>query len=333
MANLFFQKKNERKVNTYFFWGATVFLLILSYFILKPYFVALVSAFVLAYLVRPIHAKLRKIFRDSTSACISILIILIIIVVPIVLVVLEITKQAYSLISGGMGLSEIFNSVYLSPALGESGAVSSIVDELSSTFFSYLASFVLSVPHFVVGLFILLVGSYYILVDWENLSNRLKFLIPFHNKEKVRDDIAKVTNILVYGTLFMAFVEFTVAAIGFYFLGIKFSLLLAAIVFFSAFIPFVGPAAVWIPTTIYYLIYGNYFVAGGVLIIGLVLSVVVDTLLRAKVLGDKSKINPLIMILGLLGGVSVFGVFGFIIGPLVLAYALKILEEIAVMDN
>ncbi|MBS3099514.1 AI-2E family transporter [Candidatus Pacearchaeota archaeon] len=321
-----FHKKESGK---YFFWAAVVLLIVLSYLILKSYFVALVSAFVLAYLVRPMQIKLKKIFGVSASAFISIAITLLIIVLPILLVVLEIARQAYSLLSTDGGFGELFSSISLSPPFEGTSAVSNIFNELSSAFFSYLTSFVLSVPHFAVSLFILLVGMYYILVDWEKFSNKLKICIPFQNKEKVSEDIAKVTNILVYGTLLMAFIEFVVSVFGFYLLGIKFSLLLAAMVFFSAFIPFVGPAAIWAPTLLYYLLNGNYFVAGGVLVIGLILSVVVDTLLRAKILGDRSKINPLIMILGLLGGVSVFGAFGFIIGPLVLAYTLEILEEIA----
>jgi predicted PurR-regulated permease PerM len=108
----------------------------------------------------------------------------------------------------------------------------------------------------------------------------------------------------------------------------EFLLFAGCLVFFFAFIPAIGPAFVWVPTLVYYLAIGDYFTAGGLIVLGFILSFLIDAVLRAKVLGEKSKINPLLMIVGILGGISVFGVFGFIIGPLVLLYTLEILQAV-----
>jgi len=316
----------EYGFNKYFFWGAVGVLVVLSYLILRPYFIALISAFILAYLVRPIHLRLSKKMSVRIAALLTILLVLIVIIVPIAVIIGGITQQAYKFLAQG-GLEDVITNVALSPTV--KGVDLDLLNQLSSFVISYFTDIVLSVPSFLVSLFIVLFGMYYILVDWEILAADLKKYIPFKEKEGMIRDISKVTNILVYGTFLMALLEFVIAAAGFYILGVKFYLLLAVVVFFFAFIPAIGPAIVWIPLLIYYIVVGEYGTAVGILVIGVILSVVVDAILRVKVLGKRSNINPLVMILGILGGISVFGVFGFIIGPLVLAYTLEIIQEIA----
>jgi predicted PurR-regulated permease PerM len=314
--------------NKYFFWGAVLILLVLSYLILKEYFIALISAFVLSYLVRPIHVWLSKYIGKRIAALVLILTVFLIIIIPIALVVGGITQQAFNFLSDG-GFSEVLDGLNLAPSLSGFNLDLDLINEISSLFVSHFTDIVLSVPSFVISLFIILFGMYYLLVDWESFASDMKKYIPFKDKEELIKDVSKITNILVYGTFLIAIMEFVVAAFGFYLIGVKFYLLLAVLVFFFAFIPGLGPALIWIPLLLYFIYIGDYSSAVGIAVIGVILSGLIDMLFRIKLLGDKSKINPLVMILGILGGISVFGVFGFIIGPLVLAYTIEILHEIA----
>ena len=99
------------------------------------------------------------------------------------------------------------------------------------------------------------------------------------------------------------------------------------IIFFLAFIPGLGPTIVWAPMAIYYLIVKDYSTMIGVIITGLVLSSFIDTIFRSKILGKRTNLNPFIMLIGILGGIAVFGIFGFIVGPIILIYTIKLLEE------
>jgi predicted PurR-regulated permease PerM len=310
----------------YFFWAFVILLIMLSYLILRPYLLALLSAFILSYLVRPVYEKLEGYFGKALSALISIILILVIVILPIGLIVGALSNEVYTYFSGedfkGMlryvSSSGIFERFGID--LGSlSGGDSRVVSLLTSA-----ASYV---PSFILTLFIILFGMYYILISWNDLARSLKRYIPFKDKDRVSKEIAQITNVMVYGTLLMAFFEGLIAGFGFYLLGIKFSVLLASLVFIFAFIPSIGPTVVWIPLALYFFFINNYFVAFGVLVIGLILSLIIDTILRAKILGNKARINPLVIILGILGGISVFGLFGFIIGPLILAYTIEILEE------
>ena len=62
-----------------------------------------------------------------------------------------------------------------------------------------------------------------------------------------------------------------------------------------------------------------------VLITGIILST--DTLLRPKIIGSVSKINPFVMLLGVFGGIALFGILGFIIGPIVLFFSLRLIKD------
>ncbi|MBI5804365.1 AI-2E family transporter [Candidatus Pacearchaeota archaeon] len=322
----------EGDYEKYFFWAVVIVLVILSYLILKNYLIALISAFILAYLVRPLFIRIQKPFGKFGAALISIFVVLLILILPIALVLGSALQQAQVYLSGG-NFENILGKISSYPLLDKFDISPEDFSGKDSIFVSFLTSAVYRAPSFLISVLISLFGMYYILVHWDGLAVRLKDFIPFKDKEEVSRDISRITNVLVYGTLFIAFIEFIVGSLGFYFLGIDSFLLLSLLIFFFAFIPALGPAVVWIPLLIYNLVVKNYFTAGGVLVVGLALSVLIDSVLKAKILGDKSKINPFVMLLGIFGGISIFGIFGFIIGPLVLAYTLEILEEVVKSRN
>lgn len=317
----------EPKFQKAFFWAIIIILIFLSYQIIKPYMIALISAFILAHLTRPVHNRLKKLIGNKLSAVITILIVLIIIIVPISLIFGGVAQQTHEYFSSGE-FSSLLEKASQYPIL------SSIIQDFGLTTNSpslspvtdLLASAVSYIPTLIISLFIVVFGMYYILVEWDKLSLTLKSYIPFKNRKEIAKEISEVTNTIVYGTFLMALIEFSIAAVGFYLIGIKFFLLLALLIFILSFIPSIGPALVWVPALIYYLINQNYYASIGLIIIGVILSFIIDTAFRAKMLGDKSKINPLVMIIGILGGISVFGIFGFIIGPLILLYTIEILQ-------
>ncbi|MEK6890092.1 MAG: AI-2E family transporter [Nanoarchaeota archaeon] len=322
------QKETKTDLRKYIFWGVILFLLISSYFIIKPYLIALVSAFILAFLIKPIYAILNsKGINKKISALISVLIILILIIIPIGVLLGGITQQAYSTLNDEkisavlekVSDYKIFDTLQID--------IDGIKSKGLEFLISMLSNSITYIPAFIISLFILILGIYYILIHWEILSSKLADFLPVKDKNKAMNNIRDVTKGLVYGTVLLAFIEAIVAMIGFGLLGVSISLLLATLIFFFAFIPGVGPAMAWGPVALYYLITQQYSLAIGALVIGIIISVGIDNLLRIKILGDQAKMQPLIMLIGILGGITLFGVFGFIIGPLILIYTLKLLEE------
>ena len=112
---------------------------------------------------------------------------------------------------------------------------------------------------------------------------------------------------------------------GFYLLGIPNALFLGVLATIVGVLPFVGPALIWIPVTIFAFINGEYWVAFGVLFIG-VLNLIFENSLKPMIIAKRANVHPVIILLGMIGGIFFFGFAGFIIGPLVLSYLLIILE-------
>ena len=314
----------EQSLKKYLFWIIVATLLILSVFIIKQFIIALISAFILAYLIRPIHERFSLKLNKKLSAIICILFILIIIIIPTAILAGAIANQIKA--SQDFNFSSIVNKISSLSFLNDAN-----LDELKEKSLSVLLSLITSalsyLPHLVLSMLITILGIYYMLINWDSLSDNLESFLPFKDKKRIRNEISNITRSIVYGYLLIALIEFAIAAFGFYIFNVNAFLLLAMLIALFAFIPGIGPGVVWVPTSIYYFITNNYPTAIGVLITGLIISILIETLLLGKIAGKKAKIHPLIFLLGVLGGVPIFGIFGFIIGPLILVYSIKLIEE------
>ncbi len=310
---------------------ATIFLLLfLSFKIIQPYIIIIISAFILSYLARPIYLKLNKKLGEGFSAMICITLILLVVLVPIGGIVGGITNQAYGLIDDeniSIILEKISSSQFLEK-LNIQIDWQNIIEKATLLLISVLSSAISYIPSLIISLIVLIFGIYYILVNWDDLARELKEYLPFQDKNKISQEINRSTKGIIYGSLVIAIIEFVVAGIGFYFSGVNLYFLLPSLIFFLAFIPGLGPTIVWVPLAVYYFFTADWFALIGVTITGAILSLYIDMILRAKILGGKLKINSFVMLIGILGGISLFGIFGFIIGPLILVYSIEILREL-----
>ena len=318
----------EEKINKYVFWTAIAILLILSYFIVKPFLIALISAFILAYLIKPVYSYLFLRIGKKTSALICVLIIILMIILPIATIIGGIISQATQSLNAEFIISSLKTISSYSIIESLNLDISSLTKSVINFIISLLKTSVTAIPGIILSILVSLFAIYFILINWNYLEEKLKQYLPFKDKARIINEISRTTNVLVYGTILIGLIEFLVSAIGFYLLGVESYLLLSTIIFFFAFIPALGPAVVWIPLALYYFFVQNYFSAIGVIIIGLIISSIIDGIVRIKFLGDKSKIHPLIMLLGVLGGVPLFGIFGFVIGPLILIYTIELIDEV-----
>jgi predicted PurR-regulated permease PerM len=324
--------EKPRDLSKYFFWIIVVALLVLSYFIIKPFIIALLSAFILAFLIKPIHTKLSKQFNSSLSALISVIIALAIIIIPLLLIIQKLLKQISTSLS--VSAIELYITNFSKLPILDSIPINSesLANQISSAIFSVTKTALTHIPGMALTIIITIIGIYYILKNWDFLSEKLESYIPFKEKKTISKELGETTKNIIFGYLLIAIIEFIVASLGFYISGVTNFLLLALIVAILAFIPSFGPLIIWAPLLIFHLILGNYGTSIGILITGLILSIGIDNILAPKFVGSRSKIHPLIMLIGILGGLSLFGLFGFVVGPLILVYTLKLLEE-ATMRN
>lgn len=303
-----------------------IILIILSFLVIRSYILPLISAFILAYLVKPVYDKLSKKFPKALSSTVCVILILLVIFIPFAAIVGGIINQASSIDS--TQINSLIDQI-TSSDLTQNLDIDKILNSGLSIILNLLTGATKQLPALAITLLITTFGVYYILLDWDNISNKIIKYIPVNNKTKTAKDISKITKNLIYGTLLVALIEFVVALVGFYISGVKFFLLLPTLIAIFAFIPGLGPTIVWLPLLIYLIFKGSYFSAIGVLITGLIISFAIDLVLRNKIASKGANTHPLIILVGILGGISVFGIFGFIIGPLILSYTIEIIEDIA----
>ena len=113
--------------------------------------------------------------------------------------------------------------------------------------------------------------------------------------------------------------------LGFFSFGVPNALLLTFFAIIAGIFPVIGTAIIWVPVAIYLFISGNTFAALGIMIFGLISSMV-DNLIRPIIVSKRTTLSPGVILIGMIGGLLFFGVLGFILGPLIIAYLVIILE-------
>jgi len=124
-----------------------------------------------------------------------------------------------------------------------------------------------------------------------------------------------------------------VGTLGLYIFGIKSPLVWGIIMVIACMIPFVGAPVVWFPLGVFKVIIGlnsgnNYetIMGIGLLAYGFIIVSSIDNLIRPKIIGDRARIHPTIILLGILGGLAIFGFIGIVVGPLILSLFLTFAE-------
>jgi|SRR3989338_1103277 len=320
--------ERDEQITVYLSWALILGVLIISYFIIKDFLIAIISAFILAYLLKPVHDRLEKKVGKIPAALISVLSVLIIILSIIGFIIGSLISEISTLLSGNF-IQLFFDKLQDLPFEAVLiNNLSEIIKEAGKFALNLVTSSAINLPGKVLAIFVTFFTAYYILIDWETLKNKSLNLLPFQNRQQILTQIQQVIDDIITGTFLIALIETVVAIIGFSILGIKFAVLLGFIIGLFAFIPALGPLLIWVPLAIITFTRGQIGTTIGIIILGLILSAYIDSILRIKLVGKKSKIHPVIVLIGLFGGISLFGAIGLILGPLILSISVTIIENI-----
>ncbi|MBW1670778.1 MAG: AI-2E family transporter [Deltaproteobacteria bacterium] len=175
---------------------------------------------------------------------------------------------------------------------------------------------------------LMLVTLFYIFKDGERMLQTFKDLLPLPKRDvenlvKAMDDVLSAT---LYGNLLNAFIQGSVGFFIMWMLDFSAPLLWGMIMGFTTFIPMIGPALVWFPAVIYLFLSGFYLKAAVLLAFSILIISQIDYFLRPLFISGKTQIHTLILLLSILGGLSVFGFLGLILGPILMALCVSILE-------
>ncbi|RKZ13358.1 AI-2E family transporter [bacterium] len=203
-----------------------------------------------------------------------------------------------------------------------------IVTQLSRFLVSNLSQATSGTVQFFFMLFIMLYAMYFFLISGGRLMDRILYYIPLADKDERRllDKFSSVTRATIRGTAVIGGLQGGLAGVAFFVVGIPSALFWAVIMMVLSIIPGIGTALVWVPAAAILAAGGAWGKAIGLTIFcgGIVGSI--DNVLRPRLVGRDTEMPDLLILLSTLGGISLFGILGFIIGPIVAALFVTVWE-------
>jgi predicted PurR-regulated permease PerM len=187
----------------------------------------------------------------------------------------------------------------------------------------------------VIEIFFVIFTMYYLFRDGNKIVSALPDVLPLERaqSEKIFARTREVISASVYGVLVIASIQGALGGLMFWILGLPSPLVWGVVMTLLSMIPMVGAFVIWVPAAIFLALSGCWvkaiiLTAWGALVIG-----TVDNFLRPKLVGEKTKLHELFIFFSVLGGLKVFGILGIVLGPVVLAITLALLDVFRQVDE
>ena len=185
-----------------------------------------------------------------------------------------------------------------------------------------------STATFLLNLFVMLYAMFYFLRDGGVILEKILYYTPLSHGDEVRvlERLRSVTRATIKGTVVIGIIQGTLAGIGLWFAGLASAAFWGTVMAVLSIVPGIGAALVWVPAVIYLFVIGEKLTATLLLIWCAAVVGTIDNMLRPKLVGKDAKMPDLLILIGTLGGLFLFGPIGFIIGPLVCGLFLTVWE-------
>lgn len=172
-----------------------------------------------------------------------------------------------------------------------------------------------------INIFVLVFVLYFMLIGREKIEQYIYDILPFNegNKKELLREINLMVTSNALGIPLLAFIQGSIALIGYYIFGVPNALMFAIITGFATVIPIVGTGLVWVPLAVFLVAKGDWPNAIGLVCYGALVVAQIDNLIRLLLQKKMADIHPLITVFGVIIGLPLFGFMGIIFGPLLLS--------------
>lgn len=303
---------------------------------LGPFFDVIFWAIVVALLATPVHDVLRqRKFGRNTSALICVLLSLVLIIVPCAYIfytfIQEVALLYGRLTAADNNLLQTLEELRaVAPGVQEwltshgygPETVNQKLSELAVSISGMVARHTVALGggtvNFIVDLCIVLYVSFFLVRDGKALRLLLIRALPFgdHREELLFAKFAEVLRATVKGSLLVAMAQGALGGLIFWILDIEAPVLWGVIMTLLSLIPVVGAGVIWAPVSAYLLLTGDYLAGGVLLAYGVFVIGLADNILRPVLVGRDTKLPDFMVLLTTLGGFSLFGMDGFVTGPM-----------------
>lgn len=340
------------EMRKYFFYIIVIALLFLSYMIIKDFIISILNAVVIVVVFYPLYRFLeKKIKSKCIASVITTLLIIILIIVPLTVLINGLVKEsgdAYSYIKIRVDRGDFFYegcSNYFCELnkkinffIDEYNLKSSIIETISDIgkrLYSTSFVFLMSLPSKILNFIIMISMVFFLFIEGENVMELIKRNLPLNEfqHKKLITQIKDTTNAIVYGQIIVSMFVGIIGGLGLYLVGIPNPIILGIIMAILSLLPVVGSSLIWIPASLYLIINGIMasenimIIKGTFLLIGcMILVSLMELILKPKIIGERASVHPMIILIGILGGITYFGIGGFILGPIILSVLVKLIS-------
>ena len=333
-----------KNYNVYFFFLILLGTSAATYFIFKPFFLAILIAAILAVILqRPylFFVKITKGRKNLSSFLISLLGILALVIILGVFVGI-VAREAASLYQSTISEGNVYHK-YAEPAINyinqnpflrslglenlvSNDVITKAVSQISQGTFLVVQKTYEGIASTIFLILVVFFTLYYFLIGGKELVRKLMYLSPLKNShEKILiTKFISITRATAKGALIVAFIQGAIGVTLFLSLGVSSAFILGIAIMFFSLIPMVGAGLVWLPAAVIMFMTGNIWQGVVILIVGGGIISTIDNVLKPKLVGKDTQMHPLVVFFATIGGISMFGILGFIIGPIVVALFLSL---------
>lgn len=311
-------------------------------FLLLPFYSAVFWGTILAIIFQPVQrwveVKLKG--RRSLSAFVTLMMILLMVILPVIFLTGALVQQGAALYermeSGNINFGEYFEQIMtalpgpVQDLLARFGLadISSVQEQLSEgaqQASQFLATKAFSVGQdtfrFLISFAIMLYLLFFLLRDGPTVSRHIKRAIPLGEsyKQHLLTKFTMVVKATVKGNIAVAAVQGALGGFIFWVLGLQGALLWGVLMAVLSLLPAVGAGLIWGPVAIYFLATGAIWQAAVLTAFGAIVIGLADNILRPQLVGKDLKLPDYVVLISTLGGLSLFGLNGFVIGPMIAA--------------
>lgn len=311
-----------------------IFFAMTHQFLMPVFIAALLTA-----MVMPIHKAISARIgnRTNLSAIITVLGILLIFVIPLSALITVVVSQA---ISVGQSVTPWIQQFASEPTLAtkyleklpfyqevlpyrniileKAGA---LVGSISTLLVNYLSAFTKNTINALFSTVVMLYVTFYFLNVGHTLLGKILYFLPLNDKDEQQllARFTSVTRATIKGTVIIGLVQGAICGTSFALAGITGPVFWGTVMAVMSVVPVVGTAIVWLPALIIIAVMGN--ISGAIILVifcGLIAGNI-DNLLRPRLVGKDTEMHDLFVLFGTLGGISMFGMVGLVIGPIITA--------------
>ncbi|MGB5987401.1 MAG: AI-2E family transporter [Desulfobacterales bacterium] len=305
----------------------------------RNFLMAIFMAAIFAALLRPIYTRFSRWWggRTALASLATLLLFIIVVLIPLGSLLGIVTAQAFKV---GQSVSpwiqdQIANPSRWSTYLQELPyydaiapyretileKIGALVGSLTKYLIDNLSSAAKGTVNFLFMVFIFLYTMFFFLIDGDLLLQKIMYYLPLGEEDERRivERFTSVTRATLKGTATIGALQGGLAGLAFMVVGIEGAAFWGTVMIVLSIIPAIGSGLVWAPAGLILILSGHYLQGAGLLIFCGVVVGSVDNFLRPRLVGKDTQMHELFILFGTLGGIMLFGILGFIIGPIIAA--------------